>query len=46
MWESLEAFARQGMKRQLDQVLEEEVAWVLGRRRQERRDRVDLPYGP
>ena len=30
-WESLEAFARQGVQRLLQQVLEEEVEEVLGR---------------
>ena len=37
-WESLEAFARQGVQRLLQQVLEEEVERVLGRARYERRE--------
>ena len=32
MWESLEAFALQGVQRLLQQVLEEEVDGLLGRR--------------
>src|SRR6266478_9124220 len=36
-WESLEALARQGVQRLLQQLLEEEVEEVLGRRRYERR---------
>jgi transposase-like protein len=45
MWESLEAFARQGVQRLLQQVLEEEVDGLLGRTRYERRDAVDAPPG-
>jgi putative transposase len=45
MWESLEAFARQGVQRLLQQVLEEEVDGILGRTRYERRDAVDAPPG-
>lgn len=45
MWESLEAFARQGVQRLLQQVLEEEVDGILGRARYERRDAVDAPPG-
>jgi transposase-like protein len=44
-WESLEAFARQGVQRLLQQVLEEEVETVLGRARYERRDAVDATPG-
>jgi putative transposase len=44
-WESLEAFARQGVQRLLQHVLEEEVEQVLGRRRYERRDGVDAMPG-
>ena len=45
VWESLEAFARQGVQRLLQQLLEEEVEQVLGRRRYERREGVDAPPG-
>jgi hypothetical protein len=38
VWESLEALAQQGVQRLLQQLLEEEVEEVLGRRRYERRD--------
>jgi len=38
VWESLEAFARQGVQRLLQQLLEEEVEQALGRRRYERRE--------
>ena len=44
-WESLEALARQGVQRLLQQLLEEEVEEVLGRRRYERRDGVDATPG-
>ena len=44
-WEGLEAFARQGVQRLLQQVLEEEVEAVLGRARYERRDAVDATPG-
>jgi transposase-like protein len=40
-WESLEAFARAGVQRLLQRVLEEEVAQLLGRHRYERREAVD-----
>ena len=40
VWESLEGFARQGVQRLLQQVLEEEVEEALGRARYERRDGV------
>jgi putative transposase len=45
VWESLEAFARQGVQRLLQQLLEEEVEQALGRRRYERREGVDAPPG-
>ncbi len=45
VWESLETFARQGVQRLLQQLLEEEVEEVLGRRRYERRDGVDAALG-
>jgi transposase-like protein len=45
MWESLEAFARHGVQRLLQQVLEEEVDSILGRMRYERRDAVDASPG-
>jgi putative transposase len=45
MWDTLEAFARQGIQRLLQQLLEEEVEQVLGRRRYKRRDDVDAPPG-
>src|SRR5882724_5530149 len=44
-WENLEAFARQGVQRLLQQLLEEEVEGVLGRARYARRDAVDAPAG-
>ena len=44
-WESLEALARQGVQRLLQQLLEEEVEQVVGRRRYERRDGVDAAPG-
>ncbi len=40
VWESLEAFARQGVQDLLQRVLEEEVEPLLGRRRYERREGV------
>jgi putative transposase len=43
-WESLEALARQGVQRLLQQLLEEEVESVLGRARYERRE-VDAAPG-
>ncbi len=45
VWESLEAFARQGVQRLLQQLLEEEVEHALGRRRYERREGVDAAPG-
>ncbi len=44
-WETLEAFARQGMQRLLQRVLEEEVDELLGRGRYERRTAVDAVPG-
>ena len=44
-WESLEAFARQGVQRLLQQLLEDEVEQVVGRRRYARRDGVDAAPG-
>src|SRR5712691_2671502 len=44
-WEALEAYAREGIRRLLQQLLEEEVEEVLGRRRYERRDGVDAALG-
>jgi putative transposase len=44
-WETLEAFARQGMQRLLQRVLEEEVDELLGRGRYARRVAVDAPGG-
>ncbi len=44
-WESLEAFARQGVQDLLQRVLEEEVEVLLGRRRSERREGIDAPNG-
>jgi transposase-like protein len=45
VWESLEAFARQGVQRLLQQLLEEEVEHALGRQRYQRREGVDAPPG-
>jgi putative transposase len=44
-WEALEAYAREGVRRLLQQLLEEEVEEVLGRRRYERREGVDAAPG-
>jgi transposase-like protein len=44
-WATLEAFARQGVQRLLQRVLEEEVDELLGRARYERRSAVDAPGG-
>ena len=44
-WETLEDFARQGVQQLLQQVLEEEVNELLGRRRSERRAPVDPQAG-
>jgi putative transposase len=44
-WEALEAFARAGVQRLLQQVLEDEVEQVLGRGRYERRPGVDPAPG-
>jgi putative transposase len=40
-WETLEAFARQGMQQLLQRMLEDEVDGVLGRGRYERREAID-----
>lgn len=40
-WEDLEAFARSGVQKLLQQVLEEEITELLGRKRSERRTEVD-----
>jgi len=45
MWETLEALARQGIQRPLQQVLEDEVEQVLGWRRYKRRDGIDAGLG-
>jgi hypothetical protein len=45
VWESLEAFARHGVQRLLQQLLEEEVEHALGRGLYERREGVDAPPG-
>jgi len=45
VWESLETFARHGVQRLLQQLLEEEVEQVLSRRRYERREAVDAAPG-
>src|SRR5499426_2130739 len=44
-WEELEAFARPGVQRLLQRLLQEEVEEVLGRRRYERREGVDAVPG-
>src|SRR5712692_8071448 len=44
-WEALEAYAREGIRRLLQHLLEEEVEEVLGRRRYERREGVEAPPG-
>ena len=44
-WEALEAYAREGVRRLLQQLLEEEVEEALGRRRYERREGVDAGPG-
>jgi putative transposase len=44
-WETLEGFARQGVQRLLQRVLEEEVDELLGRARYERRPAVDATTG-
>src|SRR5216684_8838138 len=45
MWETLETFARQGIQRLLQQVLEDEVEQGLGRRRYERSAGIDAVGG-
>jgi len=44
-WEALEVYAREGIRRLLQHLLEEEMEEVLGRRRYERREGVDAPPG-
>jgi len=44
-WEQLEAFARLGVQKLLQQVLEEEITDLLGRKRSERKDPVDFKEG-
>jgi len=44
-WETLEDFAREGVQRLLQQILEEEVKQLLGRARSERRSLVDAQSG-
>jgi putative transposase len=44
-WETLEAFARQGIQTWLQRLLEEEVEGLVGRRRYERREGIDAPAG-
>ena len=44
-WETLEAFARQGIQQLLQRMLEEEVEGLLGRTRYERRAAVDAAAG-
>jgi putative transposase len=45
VWESLEALARQGVQRLLQQLLEDEVEQLLGRQRSARRDGIDAAPG-
>jgi len=44
-WEALEAYAREGVRHLLQQLLEEEVEEALGRRRYERREGIDAAPG-
>ena len=44
-WEALETYAREGIRRLLQHMLEEEVEEALGRRRYARREGVDAPVG-
>ena len=44
-WETLETFARAQVQRFIQQLLEDEVAALLGRRKSERRAAVDAPAG-
>jgi putative transposase len=44
-WDTLERYAREGIQRWLQQLLEEEVEEALGRRRYERREGVDATPG-
>jgi transposase-like protein len=45
VWENLEAFARQGVQRLLQRLLEEEVEQILGRHWYERREGIDAIPG-
>jgi len=45
VWETLEAFARQGIQRLLQQMLEDELEQALGRGRYERREGIDAAPG-
>ena len=45
VWESLEALARQGVQRLLQQLLEDEVEQVLARQRYARREGIDAAGG-
>jgi putative transposase len=44
-WEQIEAFARLGVQKLLQKMLEEEITELLGRQRSQRRDPVDSPQG-
>jgi len=44
-WDTLEAFARQGVQQLLQRMLEEEVDGLLARQRYERRAGADAPVG-
>lgn len=44
-WEQLEEYARLGVQKLLQQMLEEEITELLGRKRSERRDPVDSKEG-
>lgn len=44
-WEQLEVFARLGVQKLLQQVLEEEITALLGRKRSERKDSIDSKEG-
>src|SRR5262245_7154030 len=45
VWETLEVFARQGIQRLLQQLLEDELEQALGRARYERREGIDAAPG-
>lgn len=44
-WEQLEGFARLGVQKLLQKILEEEITELLGRERSERKDRIDSEGG-